>query len=254
MSSARRSSSGTGSISGSFFNQKPSNNTQKINSHTTSQRTSSNRSSTGRTTSQKKRAIISNEENYIPVLNFTPKSEAEIIKLKSLVKAADELRRKDDIMKAESIFDKANMDNVEKQKQSIKKRTKDLLRQKQLKELVKQTEKLYNQQKNTVDSIKPSYFNNSKLRKHEKLMNGYGKQLNYLYDQEDIINKKLRDKNTVPNKLLKDIKLLNKYIDAENDPESDPKNKYYDDKFFTRKYRKSTRKRGGSRRTRRRKR
>jgi len=85
-------------------------------------------------------------------------------------------------------------------------------------------------------------------------MNGYGKQLNYLYDQEDIINKKLRDENTVPNKLLKDIKILNKYIDAENDPESDPKNKYYDDNFFTRKYRKSTRKRGGSRRTRRRKR
>jgi hypothetical protein len=251
MSLTRRSSSGNGSIRGSFFNQKPSNNTQRISSHTTSQRTSSNRSSTGRTSSQKKRARISNEKNYIPVLDYTPETEAEIIELKSVVKAAREVRRNDDIMKAEGIFDKANTNNVEKQKQSIKKRTKDLLRQKQLKELIKQTEILYNQQKNTVDNINSSFFNNSKLRKHEKLMNGYGKQLNYLYDQEDIINKKVRDENTVPNELFKDIKLLNKHIDDENDPESNPKNKYYDDKYFARKYRKSTRKRGGSRHTRR---
>jgi hypothetical protein len=254
MNSASRSSSGTGSIRGSFFNQKPSNNTQKISSHTTSQRTSSNRSSTGRTTSQKERARISNEKNYIPDLDFTPETEAEIIELKSVVKAADELRRNADIMKAESIFDKANMNNVEKQKQSIKKRTKDLLRQKHLKELIKQTEILYEEQYEIVKNIKPTFFSNSKLRKHEKLMNGYGKQLKYLYHQEDIINKKVRDENIDPNELFKDIKLLNKYIDAENDPESDPKNKYYDDKYFARKYRKSTRKRGGSRRTRRRKR
>jgi len=252
MSSARRSSSGTGSISGSFFNQKPGNNTQKINSHTTSQRTSSNRTSNGRTTSQKKRARINNEENDIDILTFTPENADEINELKSLVKAADELRRNDAIMNDEIVFDKATMDNVEEKKQSIKERSKNLLRQQQLNALIKQTEKLYTEQKNIVDNIEPRFFNNSKLRKHEKLMNGYGKQLNYLYSQIDTLNKELKTKKTNTNELLKDIKLLNKNIDALNQDETNPKSKYYDDKYFARKYRrKSTRNRGGSRRTRR---
>jgi hypothetical protein len=251
MSSATRSSSGTGSIRGSFFNQNPSNNEQIITSHKTSQRTPSNRSSTGRTTSQKKRARINNEENDIDILTFTPENANEINELKSLVKAADELRRNNAIINDEIVFDKATMDNVEEKKQSIKERTKNLLRQRQLNALIEQTEKLYTEQQNIVVNIEPRFFNNSKLRKHEKLMNGYGKQLDYLYSQIDTLNEELKTKKTNTNELLKDIKLLNKNIDALNQDETNPKSKYYDDKYFARKYRKSTRKRGGSRRTRR---
>ena len=250
MSSARRSSSGTGSIRGSFFNQKPGNNTQRISSHTSSQRKSSNRtlsnrSSSGRTSSQKKRARSSSQKNYIPVLDFKPENEDEIKYLKSVVKSADELRRNNGIMNDEKIFDDENMATIEKKQQSIKERTKDLLRQRQLITLIKKTEGLYLAKKADVNNNKSRFFNNSKLRKDKKLMNDYGKQLNYLYSQIDIIDQKLETEKTDPNELLKDIKLLNKRIDVENQDESNPKHKYYDDKFLTRKYNKSLRKRGG---------
>jgi len=248
MSLTRRSS---GSVRGSFFNQTPSNNEQIITSHKTSQRTSSNRTSNGRTTSQKKRDRINNEENDIDILTFTPENADEINELKSLVKAADELRRNNAIINDEIVFDKAKMENVKKQKQSIKERTKDLLRKGQLDALIKNAEELYTKQIAAVDNIKPSFFNNSKLRKQEKLKYSYGNQLNYLYDQRDIINKKLNNEQTVPDELLKDIGLLNKRLKVLNEDETNPKSKYYDDKYFARKYRKSTRNRGGSRRTRR---
>ena len=133
---------------------------------------------------------------------------------------------------------------LKKQKQSIKERTKDLARKGQLDALIKNAEELYTKQRDVVDKIKPGFFNNSKLKKQEKLMYSYGNQLKYLYDQSDIINKKIRDEKTDPNELLKDVGLL-------NEDESNPNSKYYDDKFFAKKYRKSTRNRGGSRRTRR---
>jgi hypothetical protein len=252
MSSVRRSSSGKGSIRGSFFNQKPSNNTQRINSHKSSQRKSTNRSSSGRTSSRKNRKS-SGEKNYISVLDFTPENEGEINHLKTVVSKADALRRNNEIMNNENIFDEENMEDVRKQDKSIKDRTKDLLRQRQLIELIKKTENLYREQEADIEKIKPTFFNNSKLRKHEKLRSGYGKQLNYLYNQIDIIDQKLRDKKTVPNELLKDIGLLNKRLDVLNNQEGNPNSKYYNDKFITRKYNKSSMRRGGSRRTRRRK-
>lgn len=252
MSSVRRSSSGTGSIRGSFFNEKSNNNTQRISSHKSSQRKSSNRSSSGRTSSRKNRKS-SGEKNYISVLDFTPENEGEINQLKTIVSKADALRRNNEIMNDEKIFDTANIENVRKQDKSIKERTKDLLRQRQLIELIKKAEKLYRQQEADIEKIKPSFFNNSKLRKHEKLRDGYGKQLNYLYNQIDIIDEKVRDEKTGPNELFKDIGLLNKRLDVLNKDEGNPNRKYYDDKFFTRKYNKSSMRRGGSRRTRRRK-
>jgi hypothetical protein len=252
MSSGKRPSSG--SIRGSFFNQNPTSNNQQISSHTSSQRTTSNRSngrtSNGRTNSRKNMKGTS-EKNDIDILTFTPENEAEINELKSIVRTADELRRNNEIMNVENIFEKENMENVKKQKQSIKERTKDLVRKGQLDALIKNAEKLYTKQRDAVDKIKPGFFNNSKLKKQEKLMYSYGNQLKYLYDQSDIINKKIRDEKTVPNELLKDVGLLNKRLKVLNEDESNPNSKYYDDKFFAKKYRKSTRNRGGSRRTRR---
>jgi hypothetical protein len=257
MSSARRSSSGTGSIRGSFFNQKPSNNTQRISSHKSSQRKSSNRSSSGRTSSRKNRKS-SGEKNYINVLDFTPENEGEISHLKTVVYNADELRRNNEIMNDEKIFDEENMEDVRKKDKSIKERTKDLLRQRKLIELIKKTENLYREQDDYIKKIKPTFFNNSKLRKHEKLRNGYGKQLNYLYSQIDIIDNKLgritsHRNDLFRNELLKDVGLLNKRLGVLNNQEGNPNSKYYNDKFFTRKYNKSSMRRGGSRRTRRRK-
>lgn len=249
MSLRTRSSSGTGSIRGSFFNQNPSNNEQIITSHTSSQRTTSNKSN-GRTNSRENMKGTS-EKNDIDILTFTPENEAEIIELKSIVRTADELRRNNEIMNVENIFDKENMENVKKQKQSIKERTKDLVRKSQLDALIKNAEELYTKQRDVVNKIKPGFFNNSKLKKQEKLMYSYGNQLKYLYGQSDIINKKIRDEKTVPNELLKDVGLLNKRLKVMNEDESNPNSKYYDDKFFVKKYRKSTRNRGGSRRTRR---
>ena len=259
MVSRRRSSSGTGSIRGSFFNQKPTINNQQISSHTSSQRTTSNRSndrtSSGRTssgrTNSRKNMKGTSEKNDIDILTFTPENEAEINELKTIVRTADELRRNNEIMNVENIFEKENMENVKKQKQSIKERTKDLVRKGQLDALIKNSEELYTKQRDAVNKIKPGFFNNSKLKKQEKLMYSYGNQLKYLYDQSDIINKKIRDEKTVPNELLKDVGLLNKRLKVLNEDESNPNSKYYDDKFFAKKYRKSTRNRGGSRRTRR---
>lgn len=257
MSSSRRSSSGTGSIRGSFFNQKPSNNTQRISSHKSSQRKSSNRRSSGRTSSRKNRKS-SGEKNYITVLDFTPENEDEISHLKTVVSKADALRRNNEIMNNEKIFDEENMVDVRKKDKSIKERTKDLLRQQQLAELIEKTENLYREQDHYINKIKPTFFNNSKLKKHEKLRNGYGKQLNYLYSQIDIIDEKFGSIKSDRNKLfrselLKDVKLLNKRLDVLNNQEDSPNSKYYNDNFFTRKYNKSSTRRGGSCRTRRRK-
>ena len=128
MSLRTRSSSGTGSIRGSFFNQNPSNNEQIITSHTSSQRTTSNKSngrtsngrtSSGRTNSRKNMKGTS-EKNDIDILTFTPENEAEIIELKSIVRTADELRRNNEIMNVENIFDKENMENVKKTKTKYK--------------------------------------------------------------------------------------------------------------------------------------
>ena len=252
MSSGKRPSSG--SIRSSFFNQTPSNINQIISSHTSSQRTPSNRSSISNRSSRsnsRKNMKGTSEKNDIDILTFTPENEAEINELKSIVKTADELRRNNEIMNVENIFEKENMENVKKQKQSIKKRTKDLVRKGQLDALIKNAEELYTKQRDAVDKIKPGFFNNSKLRKQEKLMYSYGNQLKYLYDQRDIINKKIRDEKTDPNELLKDVGLLNKRLKVLNEDESNPNSKYYDDKFFAKQYRKSTRNRGGSRRTRR---
>lgn len=257
MSSTRRSSSGTGSIRGSFFNQKPSNNTQRISSHKLSQRKSSNRSSSGRTSSRKNRKS-SGEKNYITVLDFTPENEDEISHLKTVVSKADALRRNNEIMNNEKIFDEENMVDVRKKDKSIKERTKDLLRQQQLAELIEKTENLYREQDHYINKIKPTFFNNSKLRKHEKLRNGYGKQYHYLKSELDKINKELGSIGTPRNdsfrsELLRDVKILNKRLEVLNNQEDSPNSKYYNDNFFTRKYNKSSTRRGGSRRTRRRK-
>ena len=82
--------------------------------------------------------------------------------------------------------------------------------------------------------------------------------MNYLYSQIDIIDSKLggitsHRNDLFRNELLKDVGLLNKRLDVLNNQEGNPNSKYYNDKFFTRKYNKSSMRRGGSRRTRRRK-
>ena len=267
MGSRIRASSGSESIRGSFFNTNPHNSrTNSGISNTNSVRTNSVRTNSANSvrtnsansvrtnsansvrTSRKNRS--SSKKNELPILDFSPENEAQIIELKSVLKTADALRRNKDVTNIEKIFDRENMENVKKQQESINERSKILLRQRQLLELYNKTANLYNEQKDIIKDIEPRFFNNSKLRKHEKLRNDYHKQAIYLDGQLTTLEKKIRSEKIIPSELLKDIGLLNKRVKALNEDENNPKRKYYDDKYFTRKYKKSLR-RGGSRHTRR---
>ena len=246
MGSRIRASSGSESIRGSFFNTNPHNSrTNSGISNTNSVRTNSANSVR---TSRKNRS--SSKKNELPILDFSPENEAQIIELKSVLRTADALRRNKDVTNIEKIFDRENMENVKKQQESINERSKILLRQRQLLELYNKTANLYNEQKDIIKDIEPRFFNNSKLRKHEKLRNDYHKQAIYLDGQLTTLEKKIRSEKIIPSELLKNIGLLNKRVKALNEDENNPKRKYYDDKYFTRKYKKSLR-RGGSRHTRR---
>lgn len=244
--SRNRSSSGTGSIRGSFFN--PSSSHTSTIKGISGRKSTSNRSSgrtSGRTTSRKNRG--SSKSNDMPhVLEFIPDNEAEIIELKSIVKKFNDAELEGKIKKNEYEFDKQRMNEVKIQEDRIKENTKILLRQQQLMKLKNHYYKLYDEEKRIVDSISPTYFNNRKLRQHEKLRNKYHRIIFNLENELDVVNEKIGSGGIDTSELMKDVAILNKTKNAMNDDPTNKNSKYYNTNFFKRKYNKSMRNRGGS--------
>ena len=252
MSSTRhlsnRSSSGTGSVRGSFFNPSSSRNIKKSSSRTSTikgisgRKSTSNRSS-GRTSVRRS----SSKKNDMPhVFDFSPDNEAEIIELNSIVKKFNDAKLEGEIKKSMYDFDKKTMNEVKIQEERIKENTKLLLRQQQLKKLKNHYYNLYDEEKRIVDSINPTYFNNRKLREHEKLRNKYHAILFNLENELDVVDEKIRSRGINTSELMKDVAMLNKKMNELNDDPTNKNFKYYDPNFLKKKYNKSIRNRGGS--------
>jgi hypothetical protein len=256
---SNRSSSGTGSVRGSFFKETPQHNLKRNSSSSLLRKTSSNRSSartsgrtSGRTSSRKYRdSRKSSDKQHL--LKFIPENEKQISELKSIVKKFDTAKLEGEIKRNNDIFDKKRMEEVKKLEDKIKEDTKILLRDQQLKKLHEHFYNLYDKETRIVDSINPRYFNNRKLRQHEKLRNKYHSIVINLQNEQDTLKNKIKRDGITKNKLLYDVTTLNNIMNELNDDPTNKNFRYYNDNFFEKKYNKSMRNSGGSRHTRKRK-